>query len=143
MLAGWAWVCILNAAHRSTVELGSLPSEGSRQRTNISVHRIPISGRGVSSGAKQSTCTVDGSPWAFITSNDTLVLRTTRVRSKGPSIIRRLEQVRTCRFSSGRQGIPMRLDQRTGKFSSDSGLPFDKLAPGFRFEFPSVHVVSQ
>lgn len=101
MLAGCGSVCIRNTAHKSTLQLGSLPSEGSRQRTNKSLHRIPISGRGVSSGAKQSTCTIDWSPWAFIASNDTVALRTTRVRSNGPSIMRRLGLVRTGRFRSG------------------------------------------
>lgn len=110
MLAGCGSVCIRSTAHKSTLELGSLPSEGSRQSTNKSLHNMPISGRGVSSGAKQSTCTVDWSPWAFIASNDTVALRTTRVRSKGPSIIRRLWQVRTWYFRSGVEDVPMGLD---------------------------------
>lgn len=90
ILAGCGNVCIRKTAHKSTGDDGSLPSEGSRQRTSKSLHNMPTSDRGVSSGAKQSTCTVDASPSALIASNETTALRTTRVRSKGPSMIRRL-----------------------------------------------------
>jgi len=89
ILAGWGKVCIRKTAHKSTGDDGSLPSEGSRQRTSKSLHNIPTSDRGVSSGARQSTCTVDASPSALIASNETTALRTTRVSSKGPSMIRR------------------------------------------------------
>jgi hypothetical protein len=90
ILAGCGNVCMRNTAHKSTGDVGSWPSEGSRHRTRRSLHRIPISGRGVSSGARQSTCTVDASPWAFMASKDTTALRTTRVSNRGPSIISRL-----------------------------------------------------
>jgi hypothetical protein len=90
MLAGCGKVCIRRTAHKSTGDDESLPSEGSRHRTSRSLHKIPTSARGVNSGARQSTCTVDASPNALNTSNDTIALRTTRVSSKGPSMMRRL-----------------------------------------------------
>lgn len=90
MLAGCGKVCIRKTAHKSTYAIGSLPSEGSRHKTNKSLHRMPTRGRGVNSGARQSTCTVDASPWALIASKDTTVFLTTRVRSKLPSMIKRL-----------------------------------------------------
>lgn len=55
MLAGWGKVCIRSTAHRSTADIGSFPSLGSLQRTRRSLHSIPMSGRGFSSGARQST----------------------------------------------------------------------------------------
>lgn len=101
ILAGWGKVCIRKTAHKSTGDDGSLPSEGSRQRTSKSLHNIPTSDRGVSSGARQSTCTVDASPSALIASNETTVLRTTRVSSKGPSMIRRLDMFSDHRNMNG------------------------------------------
>lgn len=90
ILAGCGSVCMRSTAHKSTGDDESLPSEGSRHKTSRSLHKIPTSARGVNSGAKQSTCTVDISPNALNTSNDTIALRTTRVSSNGPSMMRRL-----------------------------------------------------
>lgn len=104
ILAGWGKVCMRKTAHKSTGDDGSLPSEGSRQRTSKSLHNIPTSDRGVSSGARQSTCTVDASPSALIASNETTALRTTRVSSRGPSMIRRLEMLSAHRNINDKTG---------------------------------------
>ena len=93
MLAGCGKVCIRSTAQRSTGELGSFPSEGSLHKTRRSLQRMPTNGLGVSSGARQSTCTVDASPWALNASNDTTAFRTTRVNRREPSIIKRLGEV--------------------------------------------------
>lgn len=90
MLAGCGKVCIRRTAQSSTNEFGSRPSDGSRHNTKRSLQSIPISGRGVSSGERQSTDTFVASPCESSTSKFMLCLRTTRVRSNGPSIIRRL-----------------------------------------------------
>lgn len=90
MLAGCGNVCMRSTAHKSTGEFGSCPSDGSRHKTNRSLQRIPIKDRGVSSGDRHSTCTSEVSPCESMTSNDTVALRTTRVRCNEPSIMRRL-----------------------------------------------------
>src|SRR5271170_5794582 len=91
MLAGCGNVCIRRTAHRSTHDDGSCPSVGSRHSTNKSLHNMPMSDRGFNSGARHSTCTIEASPCALIASNDIVVLRTTRVKRSGPSIMRRLD----------------------------------------------------
>ena len=99
MLVGWGIVCIRRTAQRSTGEFGSCPFEGSRHRTNRSLHKIPYSGRGVNSGAKQSTATLEASPWESNTSNAIVCLRTIRVIRSFPSIIKRLMMKQIWRVS--------------------------------------------
>lgn len=99
MLVGWGIVCIRRTAQRSTGEFGSCPFEGSRHRTNRSLHKIPYNGRGVNSGAKQSTATLEASPWESNTSNAIVCLRTIRVIRSFPSIIKRLMMKQIWRVS--------------------------------------------
>jgi hypothetical protein len=124
ILAGCGRVCILNTAHKSTCEPRSWPSDGSRHKTRRSLHSIPINGRGVNSGAKQSTCTVVASPCELIVSNDTTAFRTTRVSKRGPSMMRRLKisywTVSGTVKKTHRKNIPMRLDQGAREFTPDS-----------------------
>lgn len=147
MLAGCGRVCILKTAHKSTCELGSWPSEGSRHKTRRSLQRIPINGRGVNSGARQSTCTDVESPWELIESNETTAFRTTRVNRRGPSMMRRLKTnyrtinvvVRQVRLKN----LPMRLNQWTGKSTSDPWLPLNQFSSRLRLPFAFIHVVSE
>ena len=105
MLAGCGSVCIRRTAHRSTCELGSCPSVVSRHKTSKSLHRTPIKDRGVSSGDKHSTCTVDASPFESMTSKETVALRTTLVSWRGPSMISRLIESRSERVTHGDRGL--------------------------------------
>lgn len=119
ILAGCGNVCILNTAHRSTNEFGSFPSLGSLHSTIKSLHKMPTNALGVCSGLKQSTCTFDASPWLSISSNAIVAFRTTRVRSKGPSMMNRRwgwtsgegnrPRIRACHWTSLRRDSDSRL----------------------------------
>lgn len=120
MLAGCGNVCIRKTAHKSTGVLISFPSEGSRQSTSKSLHKMPTNARGVNSGAKQSTCTVEESPCASNASKETMALRTTRVSLNDPSMISRL-----CGCTRGLGNRPRILACHWTSFlrDSDSRLP--------------------
>ena len=100
-----------------------------------------MSERGVYSGERHSTCTVDASPCALITSNAIVALRTTRVSRRGPSMMRRLRRhfsiarVTHCSgthrwgWTSGLGNLPRIRDCHCTSFLRDSDSRF----PSFMF----------
>lgn len=103
-----------------------------------------MSARGVISGARHSTWTVDASPWESITSNAMVAFRTTLVKLRAPSIIRRLA-VRLVMITEGQRRalVPVRLYQGARESTPDSTLPLDKFPTAFRFSLALVHPRSQ
>lgn len=141
ILVGCGIVCIRRTAHRSTGELGSCPFEGSLQRTNRSLQRIPYKGRGVCSGARHSTSTFGVLPLESTISNETVCFRTIRVNFNLPSMMSRLGsksedlhrniliKAYLCGCTSGLGNFPRIRDCHWTSFRLDSASRF----PSFIF----------
>ena len=124
ILAGCGSVCIRSTAQRSTLDVGSCPSDGSRHSTSRSLHKMPTRDLGVNSGDKHSTSTEALSPCGSMTSKPTVAFLTTRVSCSGPSMIRRLctrcqhgwlhgifgAETHRCGCTSGLGNLPRILD---------------------------------